>query len=264
MLVPRRVVSFFVLAFAVSWGLWAVVLIEGGDYLAPTALPFFVLASFGPLIAAAVMRLRHREDRRPVLRHRRSPVVWLPVSLALGAVGALAAAAVVTLLGRPDLDPAAGRAALLAYGSPVVFLVVTLVVGPLSEEPGWRGWLHPRLREHHSLLWTTVVFGPLWAVWHLPLFLIAGTYQNTLGIFTVGGLLFLISTTALSTAVAYAYEHLGGLPAAIAVHFASNALPAALGLTSVFATATDTGAKVVLAAVLLRAASATRVAGPQA
>jgi len=96
-----------------------------------------------------------------------------------------------------------------------------------------------------------LAFGPIWALWHLPLFLIDGTYQHSLGIVSLGGLAFLISTTALTILVSFAYERLAGLVGAISVHFASNTVPTMLGLTALSSVVLDAAAKVLMAVAVL-------------
>jgi membrane protease YdiL (CAAX protease family) len=249
----RRVLAFFALTFGFSWTCWTVVLIRGVDYLSASALPFFVAGSFGPLFAALVMRRVGRGERPPVLPtgRRFRWWVWLPAGLALGSVGALVASAATSALGESGVDLHVGAKAATAYGNPLAFLLVYLLLGPLSEEPGWRGWLYPRLRSRASVLRIGLTFGPIWTLWHLPLFLIAGTYQHSLGIFTIDGLLFLLSTTALAVVISYAYERLGGLWAGISVHFSSNTVSTVLGITSTAGMAWSTAAMVALAAILI-------------
>lgn len=131
--------------------------------------------------------------------------MWLPLSLALGAV---AAAVVAALPARPGSDQVAGRAALFAYGSPVASLAVTLAVGPrwCSALAGRSGTCRCSSSR-----------GPTRAHWGSSPSADCSSSSPRL------------STTALSVAVSYAYEHLGGVAAAIGVHFAPNAFPAALG-----------------------------------
>jgi uncharacterized protein len=244
-----RIAEFLVVTFTISWGSWAFVLIHGGDHLSAINLPFFVLGSFGPLLGAIFIRAGH--GPAAMKRRRTWRVRDLPLALALGSAGTVAALIGGAATGQRTFDAHEASKALTSYGDPVLFLLVYLIVGPLSEEPGWRGYLLPRLRLRLTPLKVGLFFGPLWAIWHLPLFLIHGTYQYDQGIWTVGGAMFLISTMGLTVAVSFAFEKLGGLPASITVHFTSNALPAVLGLTTEANVVWDAAGKVLLAAVLL-------------
>jgi uncharacterized protein len=244
-----RIAEFLVMTFTISWGSWAFVLIHGGDHLSGSNLPFFVLGSFGPLLAACFIRAIHgpAATKRP----RSWRIRYLAPVLALGAAGTAAALAGGAATGQGTFDAHAAAQSLTSFGSPVLFLLVYLIVGPLSEEPGWRGYLLPGLRLRLTPLKVGLFFGPLWAIWHLPLFLIHGTYQYQQGIWTVGGAMFLISTMGLTVAVSFAFEKLGGLPASITVHFMSNTLPAVLGLTTEANVVWDAVGKVLLAVVIL-------------
>jgi uncharacterized protein len=56
-------------------------------------------------------------------------------------------------------------------------LLFWLVFGPLPEEPGWRGYALNGLQAKHTALVSSLIIGTVWALWHLPLFFIAGTWQ---------------------------------------------------------------------------------------
>ena len=111
--------------------------------------------------------------------------VWLAPALLLGAAPAVAAA---LLTGSFDLTATGQRVADVGGALAVVGLV--LFAGPLSEEFGWRGYAQPRLRLLLSPGKTSLVLGVAWGVWHLPLFLLTGTSQSTLGLLSWQGLLF--------------------------------------------------------------------------
>jgi uncharacterized protein len=244
-----RIAEFLAVTFTISWGSWAFVLIHGGDHLSGINGPFFVLGSFGPLLAACFIRVIH--GPAAAKRPRSWRIRYVIPALALGSAGTVAALVGGAATGQRTFDAHAASQALTSFGNPILFLLVYLIVGPLSEEPGWRGYLLPRLRLHLTPLKVGLFFGPLWAIWHLPLFLIRGTYQHQQGIWTAGGAMFLISTMGLTVAISFAFEKAGGLPAAIIVHFTSNTLPAVLGLTTEANVVWDAAGKVLLAAVLL-------------
>lgn len=50
----------------------------------------------------------------------------------------------------------------------LITLIVGIFLGPLWEEPGWRGFALPRLQAQYGPLLGTVILGVLWALWHLP------------------------------------------------------------------------------------------------
>jgi membrane protease YdiL (CAAX protease family) len=47
-----------------------------------------------------------------------------------------------------------------------------------AEEPGWRGVALPWLRRRSGPLLASVVLAVVWAVWHLPLYAVTGSYQH--------------------------------------------------------------------------------------
>jgi uncharacterized protein len=52
------------------------------------------------------------------------------------------------------------------------FISMALIEGPLFEEPGWTGFAQPRLQRLYGPLVGGLILGSLWALWHLPGFLI--------------------------------------------------------------------------------------------
>lgn len=58
--------------------------------------------------------------------------------------------------------------------------LLILLIAPLFEELGWRGYGIDSLRAYFNLFKTSLIFAFLWALWHLPAFFIKGYYQNEL------------------------------------------------------------------------------------
>lgn len=51
------------------------------------------------------------------------------------------------------------------------FTYIFLFGGPLSEEPGWRGFALPHLQQRFSPLSASLLIGVIWGVWHIPMHL---------------------------------------------------------------------------------------------
>lgn len=158
-------VSFVVLAFALSWGLGAV--LDGHPLLAPDGS--FVS---GVLIAALIVvgiadgRAGMKDLGRRIVRWRVSPR-WYVVVFVLPVVIVATVAVLMPFLGGAPLDwskqPALASTALL-----FATLVILPVGAPVSEEIGWRGVALPRLLIGRSALTASLILGVVWSLWHLP------------------------------------------------------------------------------------------------
>ena len=164
----HRLMTFFILAYALSWWAWI-----------PYALGAFPtpIASFGPFLAAIVV-LALTEGKAGILGLFRRMVRWrvaagwYAVALLLPAVLAASAAALNVLLGAQP--PSAVQLGSWT-GIFSTFALVLLIpgVGGAWEEPGWRGYALPRLQSGRSALVASLILGALIAGWHLPL-MVAG------------------------------------------------------------------------------------------
>jgi membrane protease YdiL (CAAX protease family) len=175
-LAPRGLTAFLVIAFAFSWTAW-----WGGSLLLDGAnpMPAVLVGSFGPMVAAVLVTAATggRSGVGALFRRyaplRRGGIT--PYAIAVLVVLAIAASGVVAVrLQGATVDGAALDAALMAV--PVQFLLIALVGGG-NEELGWRGFALPRLQGSLPPLAANAVLGAVWAVWHAPLFSMAGTVQ---------------------------------------------------------------------------------------
>jgi uncharacterized protein len=122
-------------------------------------------------------------------------VVLGPAALVGGVV------ALNALLGRPALS--LGIPSLLGL---VIMLAFMIVPGSaLGEEIGWRGYALPRLQSRMSALSASLLLAPIWALWHLPLWL-TGAPGRTPLIYAA----FVVSAFGLSVLLTWVYNSTGG------------------------------------------------------
>ena len=115
------------------------------------------------------------------------------------------------VLGRGPLDV-----------GPPLFLLIGIIFGGL-EEIGWRGYAQESLQSRLSVLNSSLVIGLFWAVWHLPLFFMEGTYQATLGAGSPAFWSFNFSIIIISPIYAWIFNSAGKAPfAAVIFHALSN------------------------------------------
>jgi membrane protease YdiL (CAAX protease family) len=173
-----RIATYLAVTFGYSWACWlpAAWLAWQGN-ADPVAHPFWwSLAGFGawgPLLGAVTVAWA-RDGRNGVrellnrLLRVRFGARWYLVALGLFPllVGGSLALAVLAGAERPELPALAQPAAL-----PIAFVVILLLGGPLQEELGWRGTLQDALQQRWPALWSSLLVGLIWGLWHLPLFL---------------------------------------------------------------------------------------------
>lgn len=165
--------AFFVLAYAVTWILWAPVVFAGVPAFSETrhvpswfALPAVAVGVTGTAFVmtavtggrAAVRRLLQR------LTCWRVGARWYLVALLT--IPLLEFALTAAVMG-PDVLRALTSAALALY--PAAF-AAHFVFGPLFEETGWRGFALPRLQHRFGPMRGTLLLGGLWAGWHFFLY----------------------------------------------------------------------------------------------
>lgn len=143
--------------------------------------------------------------------------VLLPVSVyaAAWAAGGTPVPASAVPAGFPHRDLTVA-AALLALGWNLVF------GGSLGEEPGWRGFLLPRLLSDRSPFAASLVVGFWWALWHAPIDLSQGFVANGPGALVARQLW----TMPLAVLFTWVTVRAGGsLLPALALHTTLNAVP---------------------------------------
>ncbi len=57
-------------------------------------------------------------------------------------------------------------------------ILLAMILAPIMEETGWHGYGVDSLRANFGMMRATLLFAGLWCIWHAPLALISGTYQN--------------------------------------------------------------------------------------
>jgi hypothetical protein len=104
----------------------------------------------------------------------RLPGVWLLVSFLLPFLLIAIPRLIVVPLGyRLQLAWASQPVLLVGW-----FLNNLTRSGGMSEEFGWRGYALPRLQAKWNASVSSIVLGLVWAVWHLPLWFVAGSSQQ--------------------------------------------------------------------------------------
>lgn len=227
-LARRPLVSYFVLAFAITWVLFApIALAQNGLGVLPFTLPdeavllMFIVAAFGPLIAAMIVTRatggRIRDLFKRVVQWRVG-VIWYVVAIfAPLVIWLVAYSAGLNGLPLTLLASNASMAAGLFFSN----LLFGLIVPSLGEEPGWRGFALPRLQARYHPITAALILGSLHSLWHLP----AIAVPSLLGPLTLENFVtFVLTGTAATFLYVWVYNNSrGSVLTSIVLHAASNA-----------------------------------------
>jgi membrane protease YdiL (CAAX protease family) len=218
-------VTFFVLAYALSWSIESPLVFLGDSVTGPQNLVIRILASNVPsalgivLTAIVLGRGALRKLLGRLLIWRVNPIWYLVVFL-----GPVALTGGVVLLNTLMGGPA------LSLGMPLLAVAITLAISifpgsALGEEIGWRGYVLPRIQTRMSALSASLLLAPFWALWHLPLFL-AGWLQGTQSPALYPA--FIVSAFALSVILTWVYNSTGGSLLMVVLLHATVNLPISL------------------------------------
>jgi len=224
---------FFTTAFGISWFVMLPsILGPSGLGIFDTRLPntfsigsghvtfplWITIASFGPTLAALItQRLCYG---RFLGFHLWTSLRQILTGTVAGIFCVLLARWVLSALGLTRSGYTAWNwAALLNFR---FYFMLSLVAGPIGEEPGWRGFALPLLQSRYRQLpygsvRASLLLGLIWSAWHLPLFLLKGWTTSPFWVYA-------IIITSLSVMITLAYNLSGGsVITAILVHNTFNA-----------------------------------------
>ena len=207
------------LSYLVFWGpivflnLKAANLIEGKIYN-PVAFTMFVLGGFVPSVVGIILTC--------IVEGRRG-------------FNALMASAINVRIGYRSWLSIFGYVLILAILQVALFsclggkfdstkflvqlptIIPLIVLGPLSEKFGWRGFLQKRLNNVFNPFLSSIFIGCVWSFWHLPLFYMNGASQHEFGI---PFLSFLVSVSSSAFVYTYIFQvSKGSLFSAILLHW---------------------------------------------
>jgi len=217
--------TYFVVALGWSALFWAAsVRLDARDDPANSLL--FLLGGAGPFIAAVALT-QFRETaptRRDFWLRAFDPLRlrwpwWAAALLLHPAIVAFAFASDISLGGSlPPLGPQAS-----SLGAVLSLLFFVFWFGPLPEEMGWRGFALDRLQARMNALQASLVLGSVWAMWHVPLFFVPGSFQAGLGLGSLRSWIFLFSMVPLSVLMTWVYNNTDrSTLSAVLIHYSGN------------------------------------------
>ena len=182
-IVKYPLLLFYIVSYLFSWLFWisGIVLSERFTLISQNSSTlFFIIGSFGPFFSAIF--ITHISEGKTGIKklfkrvfNWRVNIRWYFIAVFLFTIiNLLSAFSFVWPLGEVTVDEYYEIIFRFLMFFPIYFLIAGIIGGPLGEEIGWHGFAVPRLQKKTNALFASLIHGPIWALWHLPLIYFTG------------------------------------------------------------------------------------------
>ena len=206
-----RPLRFYATCFAVTWIFWilaAVVSKSGNDNGISSLLMLFGLTAPAVTAVITVLASGSKALKADLKRKLIGFYRIKPLSILMAVVGfmvIIVLSILLSLLAGQSLEQFAFTED-FSFSISGTSALLTILLAAIIEEVGWRGYGEDSVASYFSWFTESVIFGFVWALWHLPLFWIEGTYHYGLKELGVGYMLnFLISVNPLGFLTTWVY-----------------------------------------------------------
>ncbi len=232
-----RPVKFYLTTFAITWLFWceAILFNEG---LSCTLGMLFGLLS--PATVAIFMVFRSNNSnlindfKRKILGFYKLKPANIILAIVVFIAIIVLSILLSTLFGQ-SLNQFAFTEDFSFTGAGIGSAFLTILLASVIEEIGWRGYGEDSIAQYCSWFKESIIFGFVWALWHLPLFWIPGTYHFELRNIGLAFMLnFFISVIPLGFITTWVYVKNGrSMLASIIFHLFVNFMQERIALTPV-------------------------------
>ena len=174
-------IRFYIITFALTWGFWIAALLFRDT---PMMFVLMAIGLFMPAVTALVTVLTSKNKmliddfKRKITRFYKINPLSILKAVAVFFIAVSVSIGISILFGGSPEQFSFTEDFSFSIGGTSALL--TMVLASVIEEVGWRGYGEDAVGSYHCWFKETLIFGCIWACWHLPLFLISGTYHYTL------------------------------------------------------------------------------------
>lgn len=225
---PKSGILFVAVTIIWTWGILAVPVAGGLDFNNTVTRVAYLLAGGSPSVIGLIFVLLSGDKSylhsflKRLVTVGNARAKWLLIAFTLVPAITLLSVIASFLLTSAYQDFSILFNYVSNFAELILFAAFTFIFGPLAEEIGWRGYLLDCWSNKGILVYGAGI-GLVWTIWHLPMFFIAGTYQNMLllqGVIPV--ICFVISTTALGVIIGHLSKTTNSILLAVLFHFTVN------------------------------------------
>lgn len=223
-----KVFKFYMTAYIYSWTIWL-----SGIFLGRSSMNPYILVSLGGLgpVVGLLVYLKFFADAAVRLDylHRLIRIKGIATSVWVFAISVPFAVVLLSnflnqlLFGTSISEFHLFRLDSDFIAAGILYPFLLIFFGPIPEEAGWRGVAFEELMQKFGYVKTQLLVAILWAVWHFPLFMITGSYQSGLGLYTPEFWMFFINVLLNSFLTGWIYTTANrNIFLAIVFHYSVN------------------------------------------
>ena len=173
---PKR---FYIITFATTWFFWLFAILFN-DGLTNTL--GMVLGGLCPATVAIITVFSSKSDalkkdfKRKIFNFWKLKPLYIFAAVLIFTAIVCGSILLSTVFGQ-SLDQFSFTEDFSFSGVGIMSAFATIFLAAVLEEVGWRGYGEDAIAEYHSWFKESIIFGFVWAAWHIPLFWIPGTYH---------------------------------------------------------------------------------------
>lgn len=182
--IMKRLISFFILAYAISWVIWMPLWLPAFGIDGLPVLPYHhALGGLGPMLAACIMTYREngKEGLKKLINmlFAYKPLLYLIIAFFSPFIILLVASVADTIINNNAFSLMGfTKSKEFPEFSFVSFLLYKLIFFGYGEETGCRSYALPRLQQRYSPIKAVLLLTIGWMIWHGPLFLYRPGYTQ--------------------------------------------------------------------------------------
>ena len=233
-----RPLRFYVTCFSITWAFWiAAAMISKSDNGTGVSAVLMLLGLLAPAVTAVVTVLTSGSEalkldlKRKLVGFYRIRPLNIVIAILFFVVIVALSILLSTVFGQ-SLDQFAFTED-FSFSVGGTSALLTILLAATIEEVGWRGYGEDSVASYFSWFTESIIFGTVWALWHLPLFWIEGTYHyglKELGLVYV--LNFLISVNPMGFLTTWVYvKNNRSMLACIIFHLFVNTMQEKIAMT---------------------------------
>lgn len=233
-----RPLRFYLICFITTWAFWiSAAVISKTENDNGKSLLLMLMGLMAPAMTALITVLTSgskalkADFRRKLVGFYRLKPMNILIAVA-AFMGIVAASILLSTFAGQSLDQFAFTED-FSFSVGGTSALLTILLAAVIEEVGWRGYGEDSVASYFSWFTESVIFGLVWALWHLPLFWIEGTYHFGLKELGIGYMLnFLISVMPLGFLTTWVYvKNNRSMLACIIFHLFVNTMQEKIAMT---------------------------------